>query len=94
MSVEGGGTNIRYQDFQAAAGGGGRLGDEQGAVSSHNFLPAHIDSHRGGIRDAEETEPASGFNRVQTLVKQRELELHHVHPEAGVKHHVVTFLSG
>lgn len=59
LSVEGGGSIVCYQDLQAAAGGGGCLGDDQGAVSSHHFLPAHVGADRGGIRDAEEAEPAS-----------------------------------
>lgn len=59
LSVEGGGSSICSQDLQAAAGGGGRLGDDQGAVGSHHFLSAHVGADRGGIRDAEETEPAS-----------------------------------
>lgn len=59
LSVEGGGSFICYQDLQAAAGGGGGLGDDQGAVGSHHFLSAHIVADCGGIRDAEETEPAS-----------------------------------
>lgn len=75
LSVEGGGSIICYQDLQAAAGGGGRLGDDQGAVGSHHFLSAHVSADRGGIRDTQETEPASRFDRVQTLVKlERKLE--------------------
>lgn len=59
LSVEGGGSIICYQDLQAAAGGGGRLGDDQGAVGSRHFLSAHVGADRGGIRDTEKTEPAS-----------------------------------
>lgn len=58
LSVVGGGSIIRHQDLQAAAGGGGRLGDDQGAVGSDHFLAAHVGADRGGIRDPEETEPA------------------------------------
>ena len=72
LSVQGGGTIVRHRDLQAAADGGGRLGDDQGAVGPHHFLPAHVGAHRGGIRDSEETEPASRLDRVQTLVRGAE----------------------
>lgn len=73
LSVEGGGTFIRHRDVQAAASWGGHLGDDQGAVSPHHFLAAHVGAHCGRIWDSEETEPAGWFNRDETLVKgQRE----------------------
>lgn len=58
-SVPGGGSVFCYRDVQAAAGGGGCLGDDQRAVGTHYFLPAHIRAHSGRIRDSEKTEPAS-----------------------------------
>lgn len=59
LSVPGGGSVFCYRDVQAAAGGGGCLGDDQRAVGPHHFLPAHIRAHSGRIRDSEKTEPAS-----------------------------------
>lgn len=67
----GGGTVVRHRDVQAAAGRGGRLGDDQRAVGSHHVRHAHLRAHRGGIRDSEEAEPAGRADRVQTLVKDR-----------------------
>lgn len=59
LSVPGGGSVFCYRDVQAAASGGGCLGDDQRAVGPHHFLPAHICAHSGRIRDSEKTEPAS-----------------------------------
>lgn len=50
--VEGGGTILFYGDVQAAAGRGGRPGDDQGVVSPHHFFHANIGAHRGGIRNS------------------------------------------
>lgn len=72
LSLPGGGSVFCYRDIQAAAGGGGHLGDDQRAVGPHHFLPAHICAHSGRIRDSEKTEPASWFDRDQTLVKDRD----------------------
>lgn len=58
LSVPGGGSVFCYRDVQAAAGGGGCLGDDQRAVGPHHFLHAHIRAHSGRIRDSEKTEPA------------------------------------
>lgn len=49
LSVEGGRTFIRHRDVQAAAGRGRHLGDDQGAVSPHHLLAAHICAHCGRI---------------------------------------------
>lgn len=68
---EGGGPIICYGYVQAAAGRGGHVGDDQGAVSAHHFLHADVGAHCGGVWNPEETEPASRADRVQTLVRSQ-----------------------
>lgn len=49
LSAVGGGTIVHYRDVQAVAGGGRRLGDDQGAVGPHHLLHTHIGADCGGV---------------------------------------------
>ena len=55
----GGRQVIHRRDLQTADGRGGRLGDVKRALGSNHFLSTHCYCDGGGLRDAEESEPAS-----------------------------------